>query len=433
MGEKINRELFQEIKYEFLEKIAFALITIFTVNPFIRVLFGGLFDYSFLMGGHNRCVLLIGTPIFLLYFVKLRTEEKLPHLNVLLKRHVPVTLLLLFGVLMVATTLLNGAPYIAIQGDMYRQEGLLGFLSYLVYFMITAFMLSEKRKKVVAYLFLISSTLVGMVIFVDYVFLNQTYNYATGADMVMHNSNHLGYYLLISIMFHGMLFVTTGKVWRKVLHIAGFMLMTAALLMNNTWGCQLALVVGVIFTMIVYSVGTGKFQPITLGLVLAMTLTVTLTYVTDDGLKASMELNVQQQLEATEDLLNGDGMLDGSMGSGRMRLWLCTLQYIGERPLLGHGPEVTGERLTLEAGVDRCHCEFLNYAVSFGIPATMVYVVAVFMMYLRGLHKKKQLTELNYVGLGVAFAYLASSAFGNTMYYTAPFLFIALGMGYLKD
>ena len=251
--------------------------------------------------------------------------------------------------------------------------------------------------------------------------------------MVMHNSNHLGYYLLVSIMFHGMMFVTTGKVWLKVLHIAGFMLMTATLLMNNTWGCQLALVVGVIFTMIVYSVGTGKFQPITLGMVLAMTLTVTLTYVTDDGLKASMELNVQQQLEATEDLLNGDGMLDGSMGSGRMRLWLCTLQYIGERPLLGHGPEVTGERLTLEAGVDRCHCEFLNYAVSFGIPATMVYVVAVFMMYLRGLHKKKQLTELNYVGLGVAFAYLASSAFGNTMYYTAPFLFIALGMGYLKD
>ena len=49
------------------------------------------------------------------------------------------------------------------------------------------------------------------------------------------------------------------------------------------------------------------------------------------------------------------------------------------------------------------------------------------------LKKKKQLTDMNYAGLCVAFAYLASALVGNTMYYTAPFLFIALGMGYVKN
>lgn len=35
--------------------------------------------------------------------------------------------------------------------------------------------------------------------------------------------------------------------------------------------------------------------------------------------------------------------------------------------------------------------------------------------------------------LRVAFAYLTSSIVGNSMYYTAPFLFIALGMGYVTN
>jgi hypothetical protein len=59
-----------------------------------------------------------------------------------------------------------------------------------------------------------------------------------------------------------------------------------------------------------------------------------------------------------------------------------------------------------------------------------VYVAAIFMIYLRGLKLKVYLTNMNYVGLCAAFAYLASSFMGNTMHYTAPYLFIALGMGY---
>ena len=169
----------QDIRYNFLENIAFGIIALFTVNPFIKMLCGEHADYFYLMGDYNRYVLFLGTLVFLLYFVKLRTDEKIPQIKVLLKSHVPAALLLLFGMMMVVTTLLNGAPRIALLGNTYRGEGLLGFLSYLVYFMMTAFMLSERRKKIVTYLFVVSSTLVGCVIFVDYIFLDLKYNYAS--------------------------------------------------------------------------------------------------------------------------------------------------------------------------------------------------------------------------------------------------------------
>ena len=46
---------------------------------------------------------------------------------------------------------------------------------------------------------------------------------------------------------------------------------------------------------------------------------------------------------------------------------------------------------------------------------------------------RKKLTNVQIVSLIASFAYLASSFFGVTMFYTAPYLFILLGLGYSRD
>lgn len=431
MKEQKRQELFQEVRYEFLENIATVCMVIFMMNPFFNMILKTFGDYFSFMYMYNGIVLALGFFLMTVYVCKKWSTGQLSGIKERLKNHIAVTLFFVFAALMIITTLLNGAPEIALWGHPSRSEGLKGFLSYVMYFLLATFLLPERNKKWLVYPFLVTSTLVGIVIFADYIFLNQAYNYAQEGNRILHNSNHLGYYLLMSVMVHGMLFVTTKKLLLKAVYLGGFMLMTTTLIMNNTWGCQLALLIGIIFTMIVYSVGKGRFQRITLLLLPAMIATFVLAYVSDERLQSNIEVNLLSQISEMESLFE-DEVLDESMGSGRMGLWLHTLEYIGERPLIGYGADVTGERLTADAGNCRCHCEFLDYAVNFGVPAALIYMTAIFMVYLRGLHHKEELTEYNYLGLCVAFAYLASSLVGNSKYYTAPFLFVFLGMGYVR-
>lgn len=434
MKEKKCYEVILEcIRYDILESIALILLLLFTINPFAKVFLHESKTEFWYMHQCNEAVLKIGVIIMFLYIFKLKTDGRLFTVKEFLKKNVAVVTFLLFGILMIVTTLLNGAPQIAVIGDYYRGEGLIVFLSYIVYFLLAAFLLTENKKSIIINAFLVTSLFVGIVIFVDYAFFDQKYNYAMADNMVFSQFNHLGYYLLMSIMFFGMMFVNAKKVFLKIAYLCGFMFMTVVLIMNDTWGCQLALFVGVIFAIIVCSIGKSKFQPITLVLVVAVLVSYLGTYFASDKLKMRIEANFVQQSHDTSALLNEENAEKATTGTARIALWKHAFEYTMERPLTGHGSDVTGRRLMKEAGNDRCHCEYLNYAVSFGIPAAIVYIVAVFMVFLRGLKKKKQLTDMNYAGLCVAFAYLASALVGNTMYYTAPFLFIALGMGYVKN
>ena len=433
MSEKKEYKLLESIRYSFLEWTAFVLLALFTVNPLVWLITGGKSWAYLYIHEYNRKVLLLGALILLVYFLKLRIDEKISPIRELLKKHIAMTLILTFGGLMIITTLLNGVPEWSIEGDYFCGEGLKGYLSYIIYFFLVAIMLSEKRKRLLSYVFLISSAVVGGAIFVDYIFFESARDYATRGGMILSNSNHLGYYLLMSIMFFGMLFVVESKKILKLVYLCAFMFMTSVLIMNDTWGCQLALFMGIIFTVIVYSVGKGKFQPRVLVLLVAMLLTFVLAYFSNDRLRENIDTNVVQQIQDMFAFVDDDKLDDETSGTIRIILWKYTWAYTLERPFIGHGADVTVDRLMVDAGNGRCHNDFLQYAVSFGIPATLVYIAAIFMVYLRGLKKKVHLTEMNYVGLCVAFTYLASSLVGNSMYYTAPFLFIALGMGYVRE
>ena len=81
------------------------------------------------------------------------------------------------------------------------------------------------------------------------------------------------------------------------------------------------------------------------------------------------------------------GQAEASFGSGRLRIWQEVLHLIGERPLLGGGPDTlvarigfTFSRYSEEAGMmiqtvtDAAHNECLNIAVNQGLPALGAYL-----------------------------------------------------------
>ena len=430
--EKTTLGIFDDIKYETLRKISLVLVTIFMLNPAIKVLVMSLTGISidYYMHEYNDYVLFLGASVFLVFLKKLSDEKKLVDIKGWMKGNIPIMLFIVFGVLLVLTTFLNGAPPISISGSYYRGEGLLGYLSYLVYFLLAAFMLTSKQKSKAMNLFAISSVFVAVVIIVDYMLLGEKYKMANGDRMIFSQFNHLGYYLLMAMMNFAMLFISKKKLMHKIASIVGMIVVLMALIMNDTWGCQFAFFMGIIFIVIVYSIAKGSFQWITLVLILAAIFTYCSAYYMDERLQIKITDNILQQMHDTKFLI-GDEEEERTTGESRIILWENALEFLWESPIIGHGADVTGERL-IEYGNDRCHCEYLNYAVSYGIPATLIYILAVFLVYLRGLIKKSKLTDMNILGLCVAFAYLASAFIGNSMYYTAPFLFITLGMGYVQ-
>lgn len=74
-------------------------------------------------------------------------------------------------------------------------------------------------------------------------------------------------------------------------------------------------------------------------------------------------------------MYNGSYANTGTTGA-RWLLWKEAVHLIKERPVFGYGIEGTAEMMEQAAGNDRCRCEYMQYALSFGIPAAVLYIIA---------------------------------------------------------
>lgn len=377
----------------------------------------------------NRITLMIGTALLALFIARHLLLGRKLNVKSFVKSNLPVTLFLAFGAVMIVTTLINGHFDITLFGDAYREEGLFGFLSYIVYFVLVIMNNSPNHKKAWIYTFVASSAIISAAV------LYECYAHGTHTiDFIFSHYNHLGYYLVTAFGVSAMLVLASEKIWQKLLFSVSCFITVLALIANDTFGCQLAAVAGVVFICAMYSIAKSRFKAVGLVPAAILIAAVVFGYATSERMNGLISANILQTANDSQAIVHGREEAEFSTGVSRMILWEMGMDYILEKPITGHGADVTGEEMqTLTNDSDRCHCEYMNYAISFGIPAVLLYIAAVFAVYLRGLLAKKKLTDINLIGLGAAMFYLVSAVVGNTMYYTAPFLFILLGMGYFSE
>lgn len=395
----------------------------FVLGPIIQFLKDYLSPvFPSLMRDINPIVLLLGAVILLLYAVKKIIVQKENPWRIL-KRHYAIALAGVFAILMVVTTMLNSPSEITLFGDVYRKEGLVGFLSYIVYFLLMAINRNERQKKILLCVFLSITAFASCL----QIYMHYAYNTVV-IRFTLHNSNHYGYLLATAIIVFAMLIIVSRKVLFKVLCGFGMFVTVLTLLINNTLGAELAVCITCFAICIIYSLSKGGFKVLTLIPLAILAVTVAFGAFTSEHIKKCITLNNSQLIND----MNLEGQ-EKSTGTARIAMWYKCGDYIAERAFVGYGSDATGDRLLADTQIsDRCHNEYINYAVSFGVPATVFYVAAVFAIYLRGLKHRRELTDANLIGLCAALAYLISALVGNTMYYTAPYLFIMLGMGYFK-
>ncbi len=426
-------ELLSNIEYSDLSIIAYILSMIFILYPSIEFLLRTFLERSikYYMHNYRLYVLIFGVLILIIYCIKQKLDNKNLNIKQFCTEHKAVSVLLLFAFWMIFGTILNGFPQYSILGNIYRSEGLVGYLSYIVYFLMGAFILSSKQKSKILKTIAFTSSMLSMAIIIDYFFLDYKYKLALELNSFS-QFNHTGYHLLVAAMTCGTYLISSKHIIGKFFGLCGFVLHTLALLINDTWGCQIALFAGVFFLVIVFGIAKEKFQKLSILLIISLFCSYLIMYYTDSGIQKKIQNNLYQQFYDTNALFNPDEIDKGTTGIARINLWESTLKYCAEKPIIGHGADVTGPRLEQDSCSDRCHCEFMNYMVSYGIPGAVLYVVGVFMIFLRGLFKRRQLEDMETAALCVAFAYLVSSAVGNSMFYTAPYLFIMLGIGYVR-
>ncbi|MCR5098300.1 MAG: hypothetical protein K6B14_05055, partial [Lachnospiraceae bacterium] len=105
-------------------------------------------------------------------------------------------------------------------------------------------------------------------------------------------------------------------------------------------------------------------------------------------------------------------------------------ELINNNPVFGLGMEgIRARGYWVYVGNARPHNEFLQYALFYGIPAGVLYFSGCLSAFLHDLKYKNELDGITVTFLVVAFGYLVSSFFGLTLYSTAPYLFITLGLG----
>lgn len=138
-----------------------------------------------------------------------------------------------------------------------------------------------------------------------------------------------------------------------------------------------------------------------------------------------------------QQLLHGN--FNDNFGSGRVRIWKEVLRLIGERPLLGGGPDTLAERMTfsftryseelgmtIEAHVDAAHNLFLNTAVNQGLPA-LGFLLAGLVFWVADVLKRRNTAGLLLIA-GVA-GYLAQGCFSVSLCSVTGLFWIFLALG----
>ena len=251
---------------------------------------------------------------------------------------------------------------------------------------------------------------------------------------IFSNINYYGYYLSVAVPVAGAAFVyekvnDTKEVKWKVISGISFVLNSIALSLADSIGAWIGAGFGILFIIVSHLIIEKKFNFQTFILVPAFCLCLFIP----GHIAGTFENSLFSLTDDVTNIMTGDDAAQQA-GSGRIALWKDSLDVINANKIYGVG----FEGIMFFDGNEgpsniRPHNEFIQYAMFHGIPTGVLYFIGCFGIFIRALKKRKKMNGATLVSLAGALGYLVSSFFGLTVFSTAYFLFIFLGMGYVND
>lgn len=328
------------------------------------------------------------------------------------------------------SSFLSDYYYLAFRGGSYFSDGLASFFVYGSVFLCALLIRREDYRRRILRVFAAVICYLSLIMLVqeraDSAYLN--YIFPSSRAVVFNQFNHFGYLLCMAIACTVGLFFHDrgGKAWLRWEYLAAALYLAYALTVNDTFGAMLAALLSLPVILLLYVRSGGSLNRRAAGIALALAVLGAVCFFTlTPGGKGLMRNFTQMQDDLVKIATNAEDA--GNAGSGRFELWRETLQRIGERPVFGFGPEGFVGKSALTEN-KRPHNEYLAMTGYLGIPALLLYLGALITLAVHQWRRLRRLPPMVLVAAGMTAAYLISAFVGNSVFNTAPYFWLALGL-----
>jgi len=291
-------------------------------------------------------------------------------------------------------------PAISLVGSVYRHDGFLAFIAY-----VFAYLIARNAKQIEKYLFPIvsvTSVLVAIYGILQFYKLDPVpielyaIEWVGKAFSTMGNPNFLGSYLVLSIPMPIYLYFNKGKKSGLIAYAVLFL----GLLTTRTRGAWIGAFISLIAFIILYYLSSGirKTEWKKILIVFITSITVILFFILTSGnefftrfFSVFNDLSTIVKKEESAYL----------SGSKRVYIWEKVVELIKMRPFFGFGldtmyialetnfrGQIIGD-LGKYVNWDKAHNEYLNIAVSSGIPSLLAYLGFLFFALKKGMARMK--------------------------------------------
>ena len=324
-------------------------------------------------------------------------------------------------------------------GIYYRVSGI---ISYFLYFFlaILGYKLTEKNRNIFFKSIIYMAAIMSVLSLIN----NETTKEILPFDYtgIFFNTNHFATYLIYAIITCIFTFYNDKKTYSKIIDYLCFVIMVAMLIVNNTFGCYLALLfilITSIFFVIKNKIYLKYLFLIIAVILLSLTIRVNGKWELEDNFESLLiDLNIIQGYATNyQDFTEEESKhyIDSHvvyMGSYRGELWYYTMDLIAKKPLLGYGLEnldIEYEKYPMHQTNDLPHNLILHLWVCGGIFTLLFYLTANIMILIKhrkSLYINDSTTLIYFMVLG----HLFQSMFNNTLFYVTSLYAIYFGMIY---
>lgn len=378
--------------------------------------------------------------IILLYYIcriyKTSTIKKLRLLD---------TLLLIMSVLGIVSTCFAINRSMAIDGIIYRYEGIFSIITYYALFYTASNIKDEKEKKILLSILtsiLVFSCIIGIITGLGGL-QKVAKTWKNVAYIPYGNPNFFGTITTLTVAIGLGMFIFSNKKFLQITGIITYILGVMAVyscdssspIVGNIMVFLLIFVMQTIFCIKqkdkkAFFVFLGKF-------VITLLLYIGLIFLMNTlrGGQVSNEFN-----KNISDFQGG--VYSDSFLSSRMKIWRAAFRELPDYWL--HGVGVDNFYYVSEYGgintkhiyFDKAHNEYIHIMLTEGLPCVLVYIGFLFVLFIRSIKSyKENVLSHSWIYLScftAFFAYIAQAFFNIRIIYIAPFFFILCGLLYNK-
>ena len=319
---------------------------------------------------------------------------------------------------------------LAFYGTSYRNDGFFTYCIYAAIYCCAQINSNENLRKNVLQCFILSSLPLCLVTILQYLncstaFFGIYYQERLLTNLkyaaIFYHPNHYGYYLTMIIAVSASLYWQTKRTPSQILYLFIFTINTWCLVINNTFGCYLAVIFICFAGALLVHRKNPEFSKTKCLIPLMLFILLTIS-------SSQIVTNNFQVLSTDLKNIAVDNSSAKNAGSKRWELWTNGLDMLKAKPIFGYGPDnLEKEYLVRDIDQDRPHNEYLQHALFLGIPALLFYLAAIFSVLKNWFIKSPYPSTTFFVSGLAVISYLCSAFFGNTMFYTSIYFFLLLG------